>query len=196
MAGVVADRTMTPAHFARILTADLGIGTPAFPTEVERCIQEQLEALRTLGPIPTTADQRVYIKVRRPPTPRADKEALLTRAQLDITVDRTSLEDQFEWTLGACHHEPEMFATVLCTELGLPGEFRCVRCRARQSGPRPAPDVVCTFYTAHVLRTAFGSSCGNAGVCCVYRRSIQPLRTVCAPCPSRHAMGPVWCTLY
>lgn len=46
--------------------------------------------------------------------------------QLDITVGHQSLADQFDWVLGACQTEPEMFAELLTKELALNAEFRCV----------------------------------------------------------------------
>jgi len=62
-----ADRTITPEQFARILAADVGILSDQFQVEVARSINEQLQALRTVGAIPTTSEHRLRIKVRSGP---------------------------------------------------------------------------------------------------------------------------------
>jgi len=43
--------------------------------------------------------------------------------QLNIHVGNISLADQFEWDLSEKDNSPEEFATRLCAELGLGGEF-------------------------------------------------------------------------
>lgn len=45
--------------------------------------------------------------------------------RLNIHVGNISLVDQFEWDMseGAATNSPEQFATRLCAELGLGGEF-------------------------------------------------------------------------
>lgn len=47
-------------------------------------------------------------------------------SQLDITVGNRSLIDQFEWDINCAKNDPEQFAEILATELGLGGEFKCV----------------------------------------------------------------------
>lgn len=53
-------------------------------------------------------------------------EELRIAIKLDILVGHVHLEDQFEWELGNVVIEPEWFAEVYATELGLPGEFKYV----------------------------------------------------------------------
>jgi len=44
--------------------------------------------------------------------------------KVDITINNTQLNDQFEWDiLNFEDNDPEEFATVMCDELSLPGEF-------------------------------------------------------------------------
>lgn len=44
--------------------------------------------------------------------------------KIDITINNTQLVDQFEWDiLNFDENDPEEFATVMCDELNLPGEF-------------------------------------------------------------------------
>ena len=160
---------MTPDAFARILANDLGIRTDAFLREVSRQIDEQLQALRTVGPIPVGAEQRVRIKVecaaRRcpaPARPAPKRSCSHVRTvfgfpfwQLDITVDHICLQDQFEWTLGTNQTEPEAFADVLTNELGLSGEFRCVSRRATSGtgpGGKPDPRTLAISYNQHMHR--------------------------------------------
>lgn len=44
-------------------------------------------------------------------------------SQLNIHVGNISLNDQFEWDMGDPTNNPEDFASKLCAELGLGGEF-------------------------------------------------------------------------
>lgn len=43
--------------------------------------------------------------------------------RLNIHVGNISLVDQFEWDLSEPNNSPEQFASRLCAELGLGGEF-------------------------------------------------------------------------
>lgn len=51
---------------------------------------------------------------------------LFSLFQLDITVGHKALVDQFEWDINCTENSPEQFAEVLCSDLGLGGEFRYV----------------------------------------------------------------------
>ena len=44
-------------------------------------------------------------------------------SQLNIHVGNISLVDQFEWDMSERENSPETFALMLCSELGLGGEF-------------------------------------------------------------------------
>lgn len=54
------------------------------------------------------------------PTVQNDLRILI---KLDITIGRLNLIDQFEWNLFAPESSAEEFATVMCLDLGLSGEF-------------------------------------------------------------------------
>ncbi|CAG8617646.1 1714_t:CDS:10 [Cetraspora pellucida] len=43
---------------------------------------------------------------------------------IDVTVGNISLVDQFEWDINCQKNDPELFAEILTTELGLGGEFK------------------------------------------------------------------------
>ncbi|KAG9286407.1 hypothetical protein G9A89_014573 [Geosiphon pyriformis] len=44
--------------------------------------------------------------------------------KIDVTVGNISLVDQFEWDINCQKNDPELFAEILTTELGLGGEFK------------------------------------------------------------------------
>ncbi|XP_076472854.1 SWI/SNF-related matrix-associated actin-dependent regulator of chromatin subfamily B member 1-A-like [Babylonia areolata] len=97
---------ITPEQFAEILCDDLDLNTVLFVPAIAQSIRQQVDAhpsteLNTQDPL---VDQRVILK-------------------LNIHVGNISLVDQFEWDMGEPDNSPEEFATKLCAELGLGGEF-------------------------------------------------------------------------
>lgn len=90
--------------FVAILIDDYKFIPPQSFDNILASIKEQIRDYRK-QPQLTLGELRVAIKV-------------------DITINNTQLVDQFEWDiLNFEENDPEEFATVLCDELGLPGEF-------------------------------------------------------------------------
>jgi len=97
---------MTPEQFGEILCDDLDLNPINFVPAIAGAIRQQIEthvAEEPQGEEPA-GDQRVIIK-------------------LNIHVGNISLVDQFEWDMSEPDNSPEEFATKLCSELGLGGEF-------------------------------------------------------------------------
>lgn len=96
---------MTPEQFGEILCDDLDLNPINFVPAIAGAIRQQMENTHVpeVGEEPGF-DQRVIIK-------------------LNIHVGNISLVDQFEWDMSEPDNSPEEFATKLCSELGLGGEF-------------------------------------------------------------------------
>ncbi|XP_053617100.1 SWI/SNF-related matrix-associated actin-dependent regulator of chromatin subfamily B member 1-A isoform X1 [Plodia interpunctella] len=97
---------ITPEQFAEVLCDDLELNTSTFIPAIATSIRQQIEAFPNEPPaiLEEQPDQRVVIK-------------------LNIHVGNTSLVDQVEWDMSEKENNPEQFATKLCAELGLGGEF-------------------------------------------------------------------------
>ncbi|XP_050408678.1 SWI/SNF-related matrix-associated actin-dependent regulator of chromatin subfamily B member 1-A isoform X2 [Patella vulgata] len=96
---------ITPEQFAEILCDDLDLNPLNFVSAIAQAIRQQIEAYPANEVIEEpSADQRVILK-------------------LNIHVGNISLVDQFEWDMSDKENNPEEFATKLCAELGLGGEF-------------------------------------------------------------------------
>ncbi|XP_060561098.1 SWI/SNF-related matrix-associated actin-dependent regulator of chromatin subfamily B member 1-like isoform X3 [Ruditapes philippinarum] len=98
---------ISPEMFAEILCDDLDLNPVNFVPAIAQVIRSQLEQYQNEQPEPveeTPFDQRVILK-------------------LNIHVGNISLMDQFEWDISEPENSPEQFATKLCAELGLGGEF-------------------------------------------------------------------------
>lgn len=95
---------ITPEAFAEILCDDLDLNPVHFVQGISQAIKQQIEAFPTDGILDEQCDQRVILK-------------------LNIHVGNISLVDQFEWDMSEHENSPEEFATRLCAELGLGGEF-------------------------------------------------------------------------
>ncbi|XP_076452887.1 SWI/SNF-related matrix-associated actin-dependent regulator of chromatin subfamily B member 1-like [Babylonia areolata] len=97
---------ITPEQFAEILCDDLDLNTVLFVPAIAQAIRQQIEAHPSADMLPEeqAPDQRVILK-------------------LNIHVGNVSLVDQFEWDMAEPENSPEEFATKLCAELGLGGEF-------------------------------------------------------------------------
>ncbi|KAL8566403.1 SWI SNF, matrix associated, actin dependent regulator of chromatin, subfamily b, member 1 [Nucella lapillus] len=97
---------ITPEQFAEILCDDLDLNTVLFVPAIAQAIRQQIEAHPSGEMLPEeqAPDQRVILK-------------------LNIHVGNVSLVDQFEWDMAEPENSPEEFATKLCAELGLGGEF-------------------------------------------------------------------------
>ncbi|CAH1802018.1 unnamed protein product [Owenia fusiformis] len=97
------EQQLTPEQFAELLCDDLDLNPINFIPAVAQSIRQQIEAYPT-EELLASCDQRVILK-------------------LNIHVGNISLVDQFEWDMGERENSPEEFATKLCAELGLGGEF-------------------------------------------------------------------------
>ncbi|XP_074641569.1 SWI/SNF-related matrix-associated actin-dependent regulator of chromatin subfamily B member 1-A-like isoform X1 [Tubulanus polymorphus] len=95
---------ITPEQFAEILCDDLDLNPMNFVAAIAQAIRQQIEAFPADNIIEEQLDQRVILK-------------------LNIHVGNISLVDQFEWDMSEPENSPEEFATKLCAELGLGGEF-------------------------------------------------------------------------
>lgn len=95
---------ITPEQFAEVLCDDLDLNPLPFVPAIAQSIRQQIEAFHNDNILDEQHDQRVIIK-------------------LNIHVGNTSLVDQVEWDMGEKDNSPEQFATKLCAELGLGGEF-------------------------------------------------------------------------
>lgn len=99
------ESTLTPEQFGEILCDDLDLNPINFVPAIAQAIRQQVEAHPPEGPtVEQAADQRVILK-------------------LNVHVGNVSLVDQFEWDMSEPENSPEEFATKLCAELGLGGEF-------------------------------------------------------------------------
>lgn len=96
---------ITPEQYAEVLCDDLDLNPVPFVAAIAAAIRQQTEAYPSEPVIlEESCDQRVIIK-------------------LNIHVGNTSLVDQVEWDMSEKDNNPEEFATKLCAELGLGGEF-------------------------------------------------------------------------
>ncbi|KAF9108739.1 SWI/SNF chromatin-remodeling complex subunit [Mortierella sp. AM989] len=113
---------ISPEHFAEVLCEDLQFPVQQFAPQVARSIREQIQDyhLPALSVPETSSGEDVQV---------ANEEAksfqeLRILIKIDITVANTSLVDQFEWDISCPNNDPEQFAEILASELGLGGEFR------------------------------------------------------------------------
>nr|XP_029544946.1 SWI/SNF-related matrix-associated actin-dependent regulator of chromatin subfamily B member 1-A-like [Oncorhynchus nerka] len=93
------EKLMTPEMFAEILCDDLDLNPLAFVPAIASAIRQQIESYPTDSILDEQTDQRVIIK-------------------LNIHVGNISLVDMSER-----ENSPETFGLMLCSELGLGGEF-------------------------------------------------------------------------
>lgn len=98
------EQLITPEQFAEVLCDDLDLNPTHFIPAISQSIRQQIESFPVDNILEDQTDQRVVIK-------------------LNIHVGNISLADQFEWDLSEKDNSPEDFATKLCAELGLGGEF-------------------------------------------------------------------------
>lgn len=99
------EKLITPEMIAEVMCEDLDLPAHTFLTAIAQSIHQQIESHSEALP----ADDQVQ-----------DQRALL---KLNIHVGNQSLVDQFEWDMSNEDNNPEEFATKLCGDLGLGGEF-------------------------------------------------------------------------
>ncbi|KAF8926329.1 SWI/SNF chromatin-remodeling complex subunit [Dissophora ornata] len=113
---------ITPEHFAEVLCEDLQFPVHQFAPQISRSIREQIQDYH----LPVLSVTETPVVEQDPLTldeARSSQE-LRILIKIDITVANTSLVDQFEWDISCPSNDPERFAEVLASELGLGGEFR------------------------------------------------------------------------
>ncbi|OZJ01792.1 hypothetical protein BZG36_05191 [Bifiguratus adelaidae] len=119
------DTCVSAEHFADMLCEDLHLPRHMFKAPIIASIKEQIDDYGAHYPSAAleSGDQR------KPPSSTSSlaslgNEDLRILIKLDIVVGNWSLMDQFEWDVGDPNNDPEHFATILASELGLGGEFR------------------------------------------------------------------------
>ncbi|CAL8085178.1 unnamed protein product [Calicophoron daubneyi] len=98
------EQLITPEQMAEVLCDDLDLNPINFVPAIVNAIKQQVEAHPVDDMLAGQTDTRVIIR-------------------LNIHVGNISLVDQFEWDLSEPENSPEQFASRLCAELGLGGEF-------------------------------------------------------------------------
>jgi len=99
------EQLISPEQFAELMCDDMDLNPLHFVPAISSAIRQQIEAFPTENPVlEGQTDQRLVIK-------------------LNVHVGNISLVDQFEWDMTEPENSPEQFATKLCAELGLGGEF-------------------------------------------------------------------------
>lgn len=98
------DDTYPLEHFVRTLLEDYKFISEQHMHTVLASVSEQIKDFRKI-PEKTMGEIRVPIKI-------------------DLIINNTQYVDQFEWDiLNSRDGDPEEFATILCDEMSLPGEF-------------------------------------------------------------------------
>ncbi|XP_053651049.1 SWI/SNF-related matrix-associated actin-dependent regulator of chromatin subfamily B member 1-A isoform X1 [Cherax quadricarinatus] len=95
---------VSPEQFAELLCDDLDLNPLMFVPAISTAIKQQIDQYPSQNLISEHSDTRIVVK-------------------LNIHVGNISLNDQFEWDMASPENTPEDFATKLCSELGLGGEF-------------------------------------------------------------------------
>ncbi|CAH8579012.1 unnamed protein product [Heterobilharzia americana] len=98
------EQLITLEQMAEVLCDDLDLNPINFVPAIVNAMRQQIEAHPMNDFLVGQTDTRVIIR-------------------LNIHVGNISLVDQFEWDLSEPNNSPEQFASRLCAELGLGGEF-------------------------------------------------------------------------
>lgn len=120
------ESTMLVPQFAAQLMDDMRMPAHHHHTAeaIVLLIQEQLDDFHAgaESSLPTLAPSGVS-SVASTPGPVTVRRDLRVPIFLDITVGNNQLKDTFEWDLGCAENDPEEFATTMCAEMALSGEF-------------------------------------------------------------------------
>uniref|UniRef100_A0A914YKY7 SWI/SNF Subunit INI1 DNA binding domain-containing protein n=1 Tax=Panagrolaimus superbus TaxID=310955 RepID=A0A914YKY7_9BILA len=95
---------ITPEVFAECFCDDLEITNPQAVQQIAASIRQQIVAYEELLPMEGAVDQRAQIK-------------------LNINVQNENLTDTVEWDIAEPLNSPEEFASHLCRDLQIGGEF-------------------------------------------------------------------------
>ncbi|VDO89363.1 unnamed protein product, partial [Schistosoma curassoni] len=98
------EQLITLEQMAEVLCDDLDLNPINFVPAIVNAMRQQIDAHPMNDFLVGQTDTRVIIR-------------------LNIHVGNISLVDQFEWDLSEPNNSPEQFASRLCAELGLGGEF-------------------------------------------------------------------------
>ncbi|CAH8531781.1 unnamed protein product [Schistosoma turkestanicum] len=98
------EQLITLEQMAEVLCDDLDLNPINFVPAIVNAMRQQIDAHPMNDFLIGQTDTRVIIR-------------------LNIHVGNISLVDQFEWDLSEPNNSPELFASRLCAELGLGGEF-------------------------------------------------------------------------
>ncbi|KAG0044213.1 SWI/SNF chromatin-remodeling complex subunit [Gryganskiella cystojenkinii] len=111
---------ITPEHFAEVMCEDMQFPPQQFAHLIAKSIKDQIQDyhIPVINTTSTLIEEEGITSEDRP------TQELRILIKIDITVANTSLVDQFEWDISCPNNDPEHFAEVLATELGLGGEFR------------------------------------------------------------------------
>ncbi|KAJ3130372.1 SWI/SNF chromatin-remodeling complex subunit [Nowakowskiella sp. JEL0407] len=128
-----------PEDYAQILCDDMkitGLLFQEFKLAIARSIREQLDDFYLYSPLALHPSDdlrsgRGTINVNIGDNVKSelsddgrDGAELRIPIKLDITLDNLYLLDQFEWDIACHRNSPELFATEVVNELGLPSEFK------------------------------------------------------------------------
>ncbi|AOA63168.1 SWI/SNF chromatin-remodeling complex subunit [Komagataella phaffii CBS 7435] len=97
------EKVVTLERFVAVLMEDYKFKNPLFLDTILANMKEQINEYRTAT---NTRPQDLRVDIK-----------------LDIAMGNNQLIDQFEWDISDPNNDPEEFATVLCAELAVPGEF-------------------------------------------------------------------------
>uniref|UniRef100_A0AC34PX31 Uncharacterized protein n=1 Tax=Panagrolaimus sp. JU765 TaxID=591449 RepID=A0AC34PX31_9BILA len=89
---------------AELLCDDLEINNPGIVSQIASSMRQQIAAYEELVPLDGAVDQRAQIK-------------------LNINVQNENLTDTIEWDIADPENSPEEFATSMCKDLQIGGEF-------------------------------------------------------------------------
>ncbi|CAJ0837408.1 4031_t:CDS:2 [Entrophospora sp. SA101] len=119
---------ITPEHFAEVLCDDLNFPAAIFVPLIVKQIQDQIQGYiihPAASQEPPSSDPQIMeidLEFNQKSTTINDELRILIK--VDITVGKISFADQFEWDINCQWNDPELFAEILTTELGLGGEFK------------------------------------------------------------------------
>jgi len=108
------EKLITLEAFAELLCDDLDLPCTTFIPVIVETMRTQIKQHEI------SDDDQEYYARRSSDDSSTDQRVII---RLNLHVGNVSLQDQFEWDMSEPLNNPEQFATSICTELGLGGEF-------------------------------------------------------------------------
>lgn len=105
----------SPEEFARIFADDL---ETSYSTQIARTVSEQIKQQCNAYSAASNDDA-----VNEEITIQDDDEEIRIVIKLDFNVGNKNFKDQFEWPLYSTKSSPENFAKLLCSDLGIGGQY-------------------------------------------------------------------------